>query len=85
MQKSRIIHVNSRYRDMGTYDNFTLSINEPPLKYSSVKLLDVSIPQSFYNFTSSNNVITFQEGGTVGISNVQFCNDISSSRLSHLY
>ncbi|HRP37071.1 MAG TPA: hypothetical protein PLS50_04630 [Candidatus Dojkabacteria bacterium] len=64
MQKSRIIHVNSRYRDTGTYDNFTLSINEPPLKYSSVKLLDVSIPQSFYNFTSSNNVITFQEGGT---------------------
>lgn len=61
---SRILHINSRYRDNGTYDSFTMNINEPPTQYSSVKLIDVAIPQSFYNFTSANNVITFQEGGT---------------------
>jgi hypothetical protein len=41
-----------------------MNINEPPTHYSSVKLIDVAIPQSFYNFTSANNLISFQEGGT---------------------
>jgi hypothetical protein len=58
-----LLHINSRFRDSGTYDHFVVTVSEQ-VQYSTVKLMEVTIPQSFYTFNTSNNTITYFETGT---------------------
>lgn len=55
-----ILHINSRYRDSGDINNFIYSFTSPKT-FSSVKLLEVQIPLSWYVINNTNNVFTFTE------------------------
>ncbi len=56
-----MLHINSRYRSLGTFDEFTVQV--PPTQGKTVRLLDASISQSQYNINSNNNLISSNEIG----------------------
>jgi hypothetical protein len=61
-----LLHINTRYRFPGdTISNFSVQLDPSTTLNNPTKLTLVNavIPQSWYNFDSTNNVITFAEGG----------------------
>src|ERR1700677_4484135 len=77
-----LFHINSFYRNSGTFDNFTIQI-PTGVCFNRVKLLDASIPQTMYVFNSNNNILSFQEA-TGGITQavIPIGNYIPSSLIS---
>ena len=55
-----LVHINSKFRDSGSFDDFVITLNRE-VKYNSVKLMDCVIPQSFYIFNSNNNTFTVKD------------------------
>jgi len=62
MQSKRLV-INSRDKTVGTNTNFTVQFNDN-ITQSVVKIqvLDVFIPNQFYNIDSSNNYIEYKQG-----------------------
>ena len=62
MQSKRLV-INSRDKQTGTNTNFTVQFNDN-ITQSVVKIqvLDVFIPNQFYNIDSSNNYIEYKQG-----------------------
>jgi hypothetical protein len=63
--------IDSRDRVSGTSTNFQVKLNPAIFGVKSIKLVNVVMPNSIYNFTNSNNYLYIAEtgagGGTVGI------------------
>src|SRR4051812_46522188 len=61
-----LVHVNSRYRDSVSFNNFRVNLDLPKLKsrFDTVTLSSVCVPNGWYNINSENNIITFNEGGS---------------------
>lgn len=62
--KGQLVHINSTYRDNGTFDNFNISLQKP-VSYSKVTLLDCTIPNSQWLINSTNNNLKFTEASTI--------------------
>lgn len=54
-----MLHISSRYRTQGTFDDFTVQV--PPTQGKCVRLLDAAIPQTQYVINENNNVLSFTE------------------------
>ena len=63
MSANTIIHICSKYRSSGSFDNFVVDFPKVQC-FNTIKLLDLSVAQTQYVFSSSNNSITFMEGAT---------------------
>ena len=54
--------ISSANKNYGTSTNYYITLDEPLYNIQSVKLLHTRIPVSWYNITSANNIILFNEG-----------------------
>lgn len=61
-QQSKFVHIDSRSRISGDSHNYAVNISPSLSKIKSAELVSVSIPQTNYIITSSNNKIYFTDG-----------------------
>lgn len=58
-----LVHICSRFRSSGTFDDFKIDIPLPS-QFKTVRLLDCSIPQSQYIINANNNQVWFTDSAT---------------------
>lgn len=59
-----LVHINSKFRNSGTFGDFRIEIDFPRgNNFCTVSLVDVVLPNGWYNISAQNNKIVFNEGG----------------------
>lgn len=61
---SKSIYISSKNRSSGTANSFTTLLRDP-VDASGIRLLSLSLPNTFYNITSSNNTLTVTDTGGI--------------------
>lgn len=65
IKSQQIIHINSKFRQSGTDDNFSMAINlRKNNNFDHVAVLSCSIPKSYYLIPAGENSFTIDENGT---------------------